>query len=306
MGKQRRKPFKPPTVQQVRNHLQRNQPRDPSKWALWGPLLLMVIAFVIAAMWNTAAAWALPWLVVIGTVVFMSMRVRRFRQLDEQVHRVQELGLRRNASQSLRLAWRLLPQVNELPMLHGRIVAFIAHNLDMLKCYDQALVAYDYLIKRLPHDHPGAVPIKIHRTMALLANDQLADADDALRNLRNVADMFAHSVVGAAYHMAKLLQLVRTNHFEDAVSMADNLVEQLRPLGVDAAYGHALMALSCQKLYDLKQQGDVGEGLRWWSRATLLIPPGGRVERYPELRDIAAEPGYVDASVRSAFPGEYA
>src|SRR5690606_19761282 len=129
------------------------------------------------------------------------------------------------------------------------------------------IVAYDYLIDRLVPDDPAAVQFQVLRSLAQLSAERLTDADDTLRRLRGVIGRYQNTPVGAAYRLAQLLQQVRTHHYQQAIDESDTLVDALRPLGVQAGYGHALMALAHQQLAKHTQQVAPDDVQRWWYRA---------------------------------------
>ena len=109
--------------------------------------------------------------------------------------------------------------------------------------------------------------------------------------------------ISASYRLACLVQQIRTHHFADAVQDSQNLVEELRPLGVESGYGHALLAfaheplasrVSAEALAEPEQlAAHASEARNCWSRATLLLSPEAIADRYPELAPLAAKWGQV-------------
>jgi hypothetical protein len=234
----------------------------------------------------------------------MFVRNWRVRNLDRRTTEAQDLALLRNHPLSLRRAWDLLPHVAAMPSLHGRTVALIAMNLDQLSEYDSALVAYDELIDRLPEQHPASVQFRINRVILHLFTDRLIDADDELRRLRGLVERFARTAVSAGYRLAELVQSVRTNHFADAVVHADSLVTDLRPLGIEAGYGHALMALSFHQLATAGDDAAARQTSRWWRRATILLPVPQLVRRFAELEPLARDERLRRAAQSTTPPTE--
>lgn len=278
--------FSPPSPDQLKAHLRRHPATGPSRLFAWLPILALAAA-VVSMMW-VESSWlqSLPWMILVAFLGFMVYRVHWARQLEAQVTSVQELTMLRRYPVAMRLAWRTLPKVTVAPILHGRIVAFMAHVLDHLRAYDAAIVAYDHLIDHLPLKHPGSVQLRIHRAMAQLNNGQLSDADDGLRALRGAETPMRNPTTGATFRLAKLTQQVCTNHYAEAVNSAGKLVDDLRPLGVDAGYGHALMAF-CFHMLSSADDRLHETAAPWWARATLLLPPAALVERFPELTALA-------------------
>jgi len=273
--------FQLPTPDQVADHLAANVPRGPSRLVSWLPMMAFFAVLVISLAFDHVIAAVLPWMALVVVLWFVSARARRVRRLERQAVEVEEMAILRYHLPTLERAWQLLPSMVGVPSVHGRMVSCIAHCLDQLQLYDSAILTYSFLIDRLPGDHDQAVRLSIERSIAQLQMDHLADADDNLRGLRGLVLSINNTVINGAYQFAQLVQHVRTNHFEDAVALAPVLVEQLRPLGVEAAYGHALMALSCHHLSDSPGTDEVDV---WWHRATLLMPAVELIHRFGELR----------------------
>lgn len=264
----------------------------PSPWAVRGPLVALGAALVIALVMGDVVALTLPWLALVGVVVYLAVRVWRQRGLERRATRVQELTLLRHHAEAVRRAWTLVPAVTRQPNLYVRCVALLSQCLEHLKAYDAAMVGYDKLLEHLPGDHPAAIQLRAHRAMAALHSHRLADADDTLRQLRGRVEPYAQTPIGATYRLAELTQAVRTNHYADALEEADRLLEELRPLGVEAGYGHALLALCHREDRSERDEQDRRAAVeRWWRRATLLLPEAALVDRYPELGIFVEEAG---------------
>ncbi len=284
------KPFSPPSAAQVQAHLDRYPPRGPSKVSLLLPTFGLALIVFLMLRAQSAATFILSWCLLGALLVVMGVRARLARSLESEAAQIQEMTMWRRREDALRRAWRLLPRLVINPELHGRTVAAIAHNLESLGAHDAAIVAYDHLIKRLPDDHPVSVQLRVHRTMAELGAERLTDADSSLRRLRSAVEPYRGTPIGGSYRLASLIQQSRTHHDADAVEGAGELLDELRPLGIDAGYGHALMALAYVRLGETESPPENwrGHALQWWSRATLLVPVERLIERFSDLH-IAAQ-----------------
>lgn len=274
-----------PTAEQMQSHLAAHPPRRPSRQTGLVLLLAMAAMFLLVVSARHALMLLLPWLLLLGISAWVFWRVRRLRRLEQRVNQVQERTMLRWFEPALREAWDLLSATAAVPSLHGRVMATLAHCLEQLGAYDAAIVVYNRLI-----DESGEAPpptLRLRRVFAQLQADHLADADDALRHLRGPARTWAGTAAGAAFRLVWLLQLVRTNHFTEAAEGEQDLLDALRPLGVEAAYGHALMALAC---HYLSGQAAAARARLWWSRATLLMPASVLIARFAELRPLADAP----------------
>lgn len=283
-----------PTPERLSEHLEKNPPREIGSMRGRLPLLIIGVLAASLLLANYPVLALLPWVGLLVFMVVMAGRVQRNRLLHARVTRAWELALLREYREALRRAWTLLPLVSDQPELHGRCVAVIAHALDELSAYESATVAFDYLLERLPAEHPLAVRVRLQYAAAQVAQGYLADADDALRKLRPVAEERPNSQISASYALARLIQDVKTGHFSEAVEHAGQTAEQLRPLGVEAGYGHGLLAYCCDQIASHLQDPEDAErhrdaAARWWRSATLLIPPAALAYRFHELADLSAE-----------------
>ncbi|MFN3166045.1 MAG: hypothetical protein ACE37H_03165 [Phycisphaeraceae bacterium] len=282
--------FEPPTAQQLSQHLAANPPVQAIGWRSRLPVLILVVLGLSLLLSLSPALALLPWLVLMGFVVYLSAKMRAARELQERVTRAWEMSMIRRYREALGRAWELVPLCSKQPELHGRVVTIIAHILGELHQDEAAQVAYQYLLDRLPPDHPLALRLKVRSAIAMLGSDRLADADDALRKLRGQIDQAKDDGLKANYRWARLLQDVRTGHYADATEHAEQTAAALQPLGVDAGYGHGLLALCYHQLAlhepdaDAARRADLADhATRWWDKATLLIPPAALVFRHPDL-----------------------
>lgn len=277
--------FQPPTAQQLEDHLLAHPPSPPTPWQQRIPWIVAMVLILLSFAVTGPISGLLPWIAIAWLLGHSSIRTRRALSLQARVKRTQEIAMLRRYTQALRLGWDLLPQAAISPQLHGHTVAMIAHSLDTLGHYDAAIVGYDYLLSRLPSDQPIAVHIGVSRAAAALGAERLSDADDSIRRLRGAVEPYAHTPISAAYRLVQLTQQVRTHHFDQGVEESQGLVDDLRPLGVEAGYGHALLAL-CHYHHpqnDNDTQDHQQAARTWWQQATLLLPPDTLIKRFPEL-----------------------
>ena len=283
--------FDPPTAQQLERHLELYPPMMTTGWqarlpqfALIGAGVLMVLALLQPAL------AILPVMAMVALVVYVSGKTRAAQELGQRVTRAWEMAMIRRYRDALGEAWRLLPACRNNPELHGRVVTIIAHILGEMRSDDAADIAYTYLLDRLPKDHPLALRLRLQRAIVALSTDRLADADDELRRLRGQAETAKDPSLNGVYTLARLLQDVRTGHYADAVNQADATAEALKPLGVEAGYGYALLGLCNHMLGQRTGESETQmsgiyalQAKLWWDRATILIPPAALLFRFPEL-----------------------
>ncbi len=286
-------PFSPPSAAEVEAYLDKHPPRGPSKSTAWLKIALLAGSLVISYWASSPLAAALPWAVMGVILVDLLSAARRKRLAERHLAQAQEDAAIHRWLAALRCAWELVPAPAVTPTMHGRAVLLIAHCLDQLNRHDAAIVAYRYLIDRIPPGDPLAVQLKIQYAMAQLAGDQLTDADDTLRRLLGNTDALKQPHLRAAYKLATLYQQAGTNHWADAVTQdADSLINELRPLGIEAGFGYALLALCHYQQRQHSPHTPDGtphdhQDAAWWARATLLLPVRKLVARLPQLKQLS-------------------
>lgn len=270
-----------PSAEDFEAYLDAHPPRMPSPWGVWGPIAALIAIVVVGFMIGGLAALLLPWAGLAGLFIYLIVRFRQARRLQQRVTRTQELATLRHYGRALREGWSLLPAAAAVPPLYLRLVVTLAQVLGATRAYEAAAAGYERVLDHLDPQDPAAVHVRIQHAIAALALDRLTDADDALRQLRGIEETYPDTPLSAGYHLAKLIQSVRTHHFDDPLGDAAAMTGRLRPLGVNAGYGYALLALC----YD--RQALPGPAAQWWKRATLLIDAPALAERFPELQPLA-------------------
>jgi len=284
-----------PTAEQVAAHATHFMPQAGPVWVTHAPLIVLVAAVLLAILIPPPIGALLPWLALLGVLIHGSARLRGLRDLERVANAIAEQAMLRRYRPALRRAWLVLPRLVRHPSLHGRVVATMAHCLDDLGAHESAMAAYDHLLAGMPDAGPATMHVRISRAIAALRTDHLADGDEALRRSRGAIGLYLGTPIGGAFRMAQLVQDVRTHHYTDALEFAPTLVDDLRPLGIEAGFGYALMALcmSNARPADPAAAAQVEPPTRWWSRATTLLPAEQLVREFPELeplaRSVAAE-----------------
>ncbi len=282
--------FHPPTADQVAGYLDQHTIANPSRLSHWMPAIIVGVLVLLALSWSNMGMTFIVWLALLGLFINAMLRARLQRNMDQQLVKAQELTLQRQNAEALRVAWQLIPQLRTRPQQYTRAIALLAHNLEQVRAYDAAVIAFGRVLQHLPEDHPATTQMRVEQTMAMLASDQLTDADNHLRRLRNTIDRHTNTAIQAGFHLAALYQQVRTNHFRDAADNQQGMLEKLRPLGIDAGFGHALLALACYHSAVDEQDSLIAQSQLWWDRATLLLPVATLVKRFPELHAIEQGP----------------
>lgn len=286
--------FDPPTAEQLARHLAQHPAVQAGPLQQRGPILMVIAVAGLALLMIGQPGFALlPLLGLLALMAYLSGQARNAAQLQQRAVRAWELAMIRRYREALGQAWDLLPVCRTKPELHGRAVTVIAHVLGELGRDEAAEVAYEYLTDRLPPNHPLVLRLRLQRAIAALTGGRLADGDDILRKMRGQTESSGDPSLAAAFALAKLVQDVETGHYADAVAEVDTTTQALVPLGAEAAYGYALLALCGHLLAvhathedDAKRADFASQARQLWDQATLLIPAAALVYRYPALQPL--------------------
>lgn len=271
----------PPTAPQVAGHLSAHTPvarphrRTFFLIALGG--VLMVVLFGEPSVFTLL----LPWVLLGGLLVYITRQRKLLRDVQVEVQRAGELTMLRHHHTALERAWRAVPRVQQWPQFHAQAAMLVGANLLALRCYESGIAAGDYLLGLIPPTHPVGQVVSLQRAAALLHEDRLTDADEALRK---TAGQELNPLSDAMLAFARAYQQVKTHQVEALVERPEALPVKLRPLGFDAGHGYGLVAAA------MRARGDEAGAMRWWKLATLLLPAPVIMNALPETRTLAALP----------------
>ena len=162
---------------------------------------------------------------------------------------------------------------------HFRIQALVYFTtvLARYERFEDAMAVQEYLLEYGLVDPTTAFGLRIGRTMAMLRQDRLFDADRAISELRRTPG----SAESAGLTLVELYRDVKTGHPAEAIEMFEKKLPILREqLGHRVADAWALVG----RAYDLlnrEEDARVAVG-----NATLLAPPAELLRRYPDLEKL--------------------
>jgi hypothetical protein len=210
---------------------------------------------------------------MIGSLSAMRAMRAQERQLDGvaemmQLHRWPQaaIALRQMLSQPARSA-------------HFRIQALVYFTTVLARYdrFDDAVMIQEYLLDHGLVDPTTAFGLRIGRTMAMLRQDRLFDADRAISDLRRTPG----AAESAGVALVELYRDVKTGHPTEAIEIFQRKLPILREqLGHRVADAWALVG----RAYDLL--GREGDARMAIANATLLAPPAELLRRYPELEKL--------------------
>lgn len=264
------------TSQDLDSLLECSRPRrTPS---LLAPMFLAGI--IAAAMLSVPgnSVWVQPVVpLVFAAVLFMAMRqASRLAQRQRE-----DAELLRMADEGLRLArWdqvnaaisKLLSRPANRPHVRFQGLIYLGGLLNRVGRYHDVIRLYDDLQAEAVFPPPIATSLRCMKAYAMLRDDRLSDAYEAVAELRRESSGGSGMV-----SVLELYRLVKTGHHEDALALFEEkraqITEQMAHRSADAWALAAVAALSLSRSEQAAQYA---------RNAALLADSGEIVRRFPE------------------------
>lgn len=218
---------------------------------------------------------AIAMLGLIAAMIFLTgMAARTVQREQTQLEAIEELVQLRRWPEAAATLEELLSRPTRTPQARFQGLVYLAAVLARYHRFADAIFVYDYLLSLPGVEGEAAYGLKLGRTMSLLREDRLFDADRAIIELRRLGGR--QDSAGLA--LIEIYRDVKTGHPAEAVELFDKSLPMMRKqLGMRIADIHALAA----RAYDLLSRE--AEARAHWELATLLTPPAELVRRYPEV-----------------------
>lgn len=264
--------------------LEKSQVRRPV--SLVSPLMLIIVVAALLVTLPAESPWMQP-LVPLALAVLVFASVRRAAKVNA-LHR-EEGELLRQADEGLRLSrWpeareaitKLLGRPPMRPGVRYQALIYLGGLLNRLGRYGDAVRLCEQLLKEVQFPEQIQVSLKVMRGYALMREEQLSDAYEAISELKRSAPKGAGAV-----SMLELYYQVKTGHHEDAlVYFEQRRGEMAAQLGHRVADGWALAATSAAAL------GRGEQATVMAANAAVLGDSQEIARRYPECAAVLAEP----------------
>lgn len=273
--------------------LEHSVPKPRPAWVWYG-----MIAFAVVVLTATGAAGQNPQLklvvrffgglAMLGLVVamawFTSHVVKQQRKEQQRVEAIEELVQLRRWDQAAAMLDAMLAKPALTMGARLQALVYLASVLARYHRFGDAIAVQNYLLEHAEFDAGTAHGLKLMRTMAMLHEDQLVDADRALGDLRRELPD------SAGLALIEIYRDVKTGHPAEAIEIFHAKAPALRAqLGHRIADAYALVA----RAHDLLDQN--AEAAVAFERATLLSPVEELCRRYPEV-----------AAIREKYPAAVA
>jgi tetratricopeptide (TPR) repeat protein len=285
-----------PSLPDIPHLLESSVPARHTPWGLYGLMGFAVV--LMTAAWMSAQNPAIQGYVrflvglamlgvVVATGLFSSHLVKQRRQEQQRVEAIEELVQLRRWDQALTMLESLLSQPMKTAGTRLQSLIYLASVLARYHRFGDAVAVQNYLLEHAEFDPGTTHGIKLMRTMAMLHEDQLVDADRAIGDIRRDAPD------SAGLALIEIYRDVKTGHPDEAIEVFNAQAPALRAqLGHRIADAYALVA----RAYDMLSQND--QAAAAFEKATLLAPADELYRRYPEVAAMR------DKYPTAAMPGE--
>jgi hypothetical protein len=208
----------------------------------------------------------------------MSWTIRRHRREMKRAEALEELVQLRHWPQALELALQILSLPPRSPQVRAQVLILFSSILARYQRFEDAIAVQTHLLETLQFDEQTAHGIRLGRAMAMLREDHLVDADQAIAELRRMAQ----DRDSAGLALVQLYRDVKTGHPAEAIEHFNVSRAMFRKqLGHRAGDAYGLVA----KAFDaLNRQSEAQTA---YESATLLTAPIELLRRYPELAPLA-------------------
>ncbi len=250
--------------------LERSIPKPRPSWVWYG-----LITFAVVVLTATAAAGQNPQVKLVVRLLGGLAMVKQQRKELQRVEAIEELVQLRRWDQAAAMLDSMLAHPTLTMGARLQALVYLASVLARYHRFGDAIAVQNYLLEHAEFDAGTAHGLKLMRTMAMLHEDQLVDADRALGDLRR------ESPDSAGLALIEIYRDVKTGHPDEAIEIFHAKAPALRAqLGHRIADAYALVA----RAHDMLDQN--AEAAVAFDKATLLAPVEELCRRYPEVAAI--------------------
>ena len=261
--------------------------RGRGGWYFFGLFLLIMMLGSYLGPRVGGSAWIVELLsslgiaLLIGTSMISGWITARHVQREQQlVQRIEESIQLRRWSESASLLLELLSQPMRSHQSRMQSLVYLASVLSRYHQFNDAVTVYENLLDGGMVDPGTAFGLRLGRAMALLREDRLVDANQALTELRRLDEQRQSG--GLA--LLEIYRDVKTGHPQEAIELFQQKRELMREqLGHRAADGYALAA----RAQDMLNNENAAREL--YDLATLLAPAVELARRYPEIAPLSGK-----------------
>jgi tetratricopeptide (TPR) repeat protein len=292
-------PFTPPPFLDATALIESSRPVQRVPWMAYLGCSLVVMMIVGAIGGSQSSPFFKSLQVTTGVLIFPALiisviasvvNVRRFRAQQRTLEAIEEMMQLRRWEPAGMLLDRFLSMPARTVGLWAQALADLASLLSRHHRFEDAMKVQTFIIENELLDDESDFFVRLSRSMAMLREDHLVDADRAINDLRRRDP----DRVSGGLALVEMFRDVKTGHPDEAIALfAKHLPRMQQQLGHRVADAHALVAKAHDSL------GQAPEAKAAWERATLLAPPSELLRRYPELSKLSEkfQPSLAPAEV---------
>lgn len=226
--------------------------------------------------------------VVGGVAGYSAHLIRRQRAELARVEAIEELVQLRRWDHAAAMLDAMLGQPTLTMGARLQALVYLAGVLTRYHRFGDAIAVETYLLDHARFSDDTGHALKLMRTMALLHEDQLVDADSALVELRREAPE------SAGLALVEIYRDVKTGHPDEAIGIHARGAAMRGQLGHRIADAYALVA----RAHDMLEQPC--EAASAFEKATLLADATELCRRYPEVAVLREKYPVARAPVEAA------
>ncbi len=278
----------PPGFLDVHELLDRSRPRVRAGWFKYAAGIFLLVVLVSAYLSSVSPmmesvvrlfSYGLFLGALLAMMAFSAAAVRAQKMEQQRVEAIEELVQLRRWPEAATETQQLLSTPARSPILRQQALFYLAAILARYHRFDDAITVQNHLLESDRLDPGTDYALRLGRAMAMLREDHLVDANQAISELRRLTP--AGDSAGLA--LIDIYRDVKTGHPEEAIAIFDEKLPALRQqLGHRVADAYLLVA----RAHDMLDHA--AEAQRMYERATLLAPPDELHRRYPETQTLAS------------------
>ncbi len=266
--------------------LQASQTRPRTNW-FWYVVGLFALVVMGASYFSSQTkesealvdAGSLLLMLGIGAAMAMmtwrSMKAQRYER--QQIESIEETVQLRRWDQAASLLQSVLGQPMRVSVARVQALIFLSAVLARYHRFNDAITVQNYLIERHLLDPASEYGLRLGRAMAMLREDHLVDANQAISEIRRmVGDQLSGGLA-----LIEIYRDIRTGHAAEAVEIFHANLKALREqLSHRVADAYGMVACACDQL------GRFDEAAQYFLDATTLTSASELARRYPEIEKL--------------------
>lgn len=237
----------------------------------------------------------LIWAILVSLLLATFISTIRRQGLTKWSRQASDFCLMEEWSQAIEPLQRLLAKPVPSAQIRYQGLLELAGAAEHTGQLEEASEIYQAIAQEQPRGLLGKLAM-VGKAIVLLKLDQLADADNIIRQLEvgsQTQRIASAGSLNALVMLARLYQQIKTGHYLESLAEESKKCELAREgLSTKAAYVYALLGLAYNRRAKLIGSAsesaleDRGKAKVYWQRATMLLRAENLVRKLPELAEL--------------------